>query len=89
MHGLICAASIAVLALPMLGMLAYLMRKGASVHAESSALAVGMAGGSWGAFVFAFCCPVNDPLYILAWYSLGCAAVVLPARFILPKYAAL
>jgi hypothetical protein len=89
MHGLICAASIAVLALPMLGMLTYLMRNGASVHGESSAVAVGLAGGSWGAFVFAFCCPVNDPLYIVVWYALGCAAVALPARFILPRYATL
>lgn len=89
MHGLLCATSIAVLALPMLAMLTYLMRNGASAHTESSALAVGLAGGSWGAFVFAFCCPVNDPLYIVVWYALGCAAVTLPARLILPRYAAL
>lgn len=89
MHGLICATSIAVLALPMLGMLTYLMRNGASAHAESSAVAVGLAGGSWGAFVFAFCCPVNDPLYILVWYSLSCATIALLARFILPKIAPL
>jgi hypothetical protein len=88
-HGLICATSIVVLALPMLGMLTYLMRNGASAHTESSAVAVGLAGGSWGAFVFAFCCLVNDPLYIVVWYSLGCAVVALLARFILPRIAAL
>ena len=89
LHGLGCAAGIVILSLPMLGILSIFMRKGASTHAEGSALAVGLAGGSWGAFVFAFCCPVNDPIYIVAWYSLGCASVTLMARLILPRYAAL
>ncbi len=88
-HGLGCAAAIIVLSLPMLAMLAIFMRRGASTHAEGSALAVGLAGGSWGAFLFAFFCPVNDPLYILVWYSAGAAAVTLAARLILPRYAAL
>lgn len=84
-HGLVCATCIIVLSLPMLGILSLLMRKGASTHAEGSALAVGLAGGSWGAFVFAFCCPVNDPLYIEVWYSVACTIVVLVARFVLPR----
>ncbi|TXC72221.1 DUF1109 domain-containing protein [Sphingomonas ginsenosidivorax] len=88
-HGLVCMAAIVVLSLPMLGMLAILMRRGASTHAEGSALAVGVAGGSWGAFVFAFCCPANDPLYVLIWYCAGCAAVTLTSRLILPKYSTL
>jgi hypothetical protein len=88
-YGLGCAAAVVVLSLPMLGMLSIFMRKGASTHAEGSALAVGLAGGSWGAFVFAFCCPINDPLYIVVWYSVGCAVVALLARLILPRYAAL
>ena len=89
LHGLICATGIVLLSLPMLGMLSIFMLKGASTHAEGSALAVGLAGGSWGAFVFAFCCPVNDPLYILVWYAVGCAVVTLLARAILPRHAAL
>lgn len=84
-HGLRCAAFIAALSLPMLGLLALLMRRGAPTHLEGSAVAVGLAAGSWGAFVFAFCCPANDPLYILVWYVAGCGAVTGVTRAILPK----
>lgn len=89
MHGMGCAVAIIVLSLPMLGMLTMLMRRGASTHAEGSALAVGVAGGSWGALVFSVCCPANDPLYVFIWYSAGCLAIALAARAFLPRYARL
>ncbi|MFC0406825.1 NrsF family protein [Roseomonas elaeocarpi] len=88
-HGLLCAGSIVVLSLPMLVGLSVFMRRGASAHAEGSALAVGLAGGSWGALVFAFCCPVNDPVYILFWYSAAFAITASLARLVLPRFAAL
>ncbi len=88
-RGLRCATGIVILSLPMLALLSVLMRKGASTHAEGSALAVGLAGGGWGAFVFTFYCDVNDPLYVVVWYSIGCAVVALAARAVLPRYAAL
>jgi hypothetical protein len=84
-HGMLCAVSIIVLSLPMLAMLAVLMRRGAPTHPEHSALAAGIAAGTCGAFVFAFCCPVNDPLYVVVWYSAGCAAVTVAARWLLPR----
>jgi hypothetical protein len=84
-HGLMCAASIIVLSLPALAMLAILMRRGASTHPEASALASGLAAGVWGAFVFAFCCPANDPLYVAVWYLAGCAVVAVAASLLLPR----
>lgn len=84
-YGPFCAMSIIVLSLPMLGMLAVLMRRGAPVHPEATALAAGLAAGSWGALVFAFCCPSNDPVYVILWYAAGCALVGLAARWLMPK----
>jgi hypothetical protein len=84
-YGPLCAVSIIVLSLPMLGMLTVLMRRGAPAHPEATALTAGLGAGSWGALVFAFCCPSNDPLYVILWYSAGCAAVGVAARWLLPR----
>ncbi len=84
-HGVLCAVSIVVLSMPMMAMLAVLMRSAAPTQPGASALAAGVAAGTCGAFVFAFCCPINDPLYVVVWYSAGCAAVVAAARWLLPR----
>ncbi|WCT72254.1 DUF1109 domain-containing protein [Sphingomonas naphthae] len=83
--GIMCAGSIFVLSLPIVAMLGALMRRAAPTQPRLSALASGIAAGSVGAFVFAFCCPFNDPLYVVVWYSLGCAAVAGAARWRLPR----
>jgi len=84
-HGLVCATSIIVLSLPIMALLGMLMRRGAPAHPRQSALAAGLAAGTCGAFVFAFCCPVNDPLYVIVWYCAGCATVAATARWLLPR----
>lgn len=84
-HGLLCAASIIVLSVPILAILAILMRRGAPAYPKASALASGLAAGACGALIFAFCCPNNDPLYVMTWYAAGCAAVAGAARWLLPR----
>ena len=84
-HGVVCAGSIFVLALPVVAMLGMLMRRAAPTQPKLSAIASGIAGGAVGALVFAFCCPFNDPLYVVVWYSIGCAAVAGAARWRLPR----
>lgn len=84
-HGMLCAASIFVLSLPIIALLGALMRRAAPTQPRLSALASGIAAGACGAFVFAFCCPFNDPLYVVVWYSVGCAAVAAAARWRLPR----
>ena len=84
-HGLICAGSIFVLSLPVVAMLGTLMRRAAPTQPRLSALASGIAAGTVGALVFAFCCPFKDPLYVVVWYSIGCAAVAAVARWRLPR----
>lgn len=84
-HGLDCVAHIVVLSIPFLIALALLMRRGAPVDGPGSALAAGAAGAAWGAFVFAFRCPHDDPFYIAVWYVTGCSIVLFAARLILPR----
>jgi hypothetical protein len=84
-HGLQCVAKMVMLSVPAILALALLARRGAPTDRDGSALAAGIGAGSWGAFVFAFACPANDPLYIAIWYLVGCGAVALLARLILPR----
>jgi len=83
--GMLCAIWIFVLSLPIVALLGALMRRAAPTQPRLSALASGIAAGACGAFVFAFCCPFNDPLYVVVWYSIGCAAVTAVARWCLPR----
>lgn len=83
--GILCATSIFVLSLPIVTLLGVLMRRAAPTQPRLSALASGIAAGACGAFVFAFCCPFNDPLYVVVWYTVGCAAVAAAARWRLPR----
>ena len=84
-RGIVCAGSIFVLSLPVVAMLGRLMRSAAPTQPRLSALAAGIAAGTVGALVFAFCCPFNDPLYVVVWYFIGCAAVAGAARWHLPR----
>jgi hypothetical protein len=84
-RGVVCAGSIFVLSLPVVAMLGMLMRRAAPTQPKLSAIASGIAAGTVGALVFAVCCPFNDPLYVVVWYSIGCAAVAAAARWRLPR----
>lgn len=83
--GIVCAAWIFMLSLPIVALLGALMRRAAPTQPRLSAFASGIAGGACGAFVFAFCCPFNDPLYVVVWYTIGCVAVTTVARWCLPR----
>jgi hypothetical protein len=83
-EGLDCVMHIVLLSIPAMVTLALLMRRGAPGDGRASALAAGAAGAAWGAFVFAFKCPHDDPLYITVWYAVGCAIVIGAARLVLP-----
>jgi hypothetical protein len=84
-RGIVCAGAIFVLSLPIVAMLGILMRRAAPTQPKLSGIASGIAAGTVGALVFAFCCPFNDPLYVVVWYSIGCAAVAGAARWRLPR----
>ena len=83
-HGIPCVGEMIVCAVPILLALGLQMRRGAPTDPRGTAVAVGLAGGAAGAFVFAFTCPYDDPLYIAVWYAAGMAAVAAAARLVLP-----
>jgi hypothetical protein len=86
-NGLQCTYKMVLLSLPPVIGLGILMRRGAPTDIRATALLVGLAAAAWGAFVFVFACPFDDPLYIAVWYSVGCAIVTLLSRLTLPLLA--
>jgi hypothetical protein len=85
--GVQCVAKMTALSLPALGCLGVLMRRGAATDRAGTALSVGLAGAAWGAFVFAFACPVDDPLYVAVWYGVGIGLITAATRLLLPALA--
>lgn len=82
--GLHCVVKMVMLSLPAVGALSVLACRGAPTDRTGTALAAGIAAAAWGAFLFVFACPYDDPLYIAVWSSVACSIVVLCARFVMP-----
>lgn len=82
--GLQCVSKMVILSIPAAIGLALLMRRGAPTDIAGSAMASGIAAAAWGAFVFVFACPFDDPLYIAVWYLVGCGLVTGIMRLVLP-----
>jgi hypothetical protein len=84
-EGLDCLANVGLLSLPLVLALAVLMRRGAPTRPDRTAAAAGLAAAGFGAFVFAFHCPHDDPLYVAVWYGGAVLVVTGLARAILPR----
>ncbi len=84
-NGMQCASDIVALSVPAMLGLGLMMRHGAPTDGGGAALASGVAAAAWGAFVFVFNCPHDDPLYIAVWYAVGCGVVTAFARLALPR----
>ena len=82
--GIDCLSTMTLLSIPPVIALGLMMRRGAPTDRQASAIAVGLTAAASGAFIFAFHCPSDDPLYILVWYALGLGTITLLARAILP-----
>jgi hypothetical protein len=69
-EGVWCVCRLAVLSVPatIIGF-GILMRRGAPADLAGTSLAVGIGAAAWGAFVFVFSCPYDDPLYTAVWFS--------------------
>ncbi|HVI27900.1 DUF1109 domain-containing protein [Hansschlegelia sp.] len=85
--GVQCVGKMVALSIPPVAAFCILMKRGAPIDRGGTAMASGAAAAAWGAFVFVFACPFEDPLYITVWYSLGCSLVTLFARLVLPRIA--
>lgn len=74
-----------VLSIPPAVALGVLIRRGAQTDRAGTALAAGLSPAAWGAFVFVFAGPSDDPLYTAVWYTVGCSIVTILARVILTR----
>jgi hypothetical protein len=82
-QGVQCVWKMVVLSIPPAVALGVLIRRGAPTDRAGTALAAGLSSAAWGAFVFVFACPSNDPLYIAVWYTVGCSIVTILGRTML------
>ncbi len=86
-HGVQCFTKMVLLAFPAVAGLSVLMRRGAPTDRSGTAWSVGIAAAAWGAFVFVFACPSDDPLYIAFWYMAACLSIAVVSRLLLPVLA--
>ncbi len=84
-QGLQCVWKMVVLSIPPAIVFGVLIRRGAPTDRSGTALAAGLSSAAWGAFVFVFACPSDDPLYIAVWYTIGCSIVTILGRAILMR----
>jgi hypothetical protein len=82
-QGLQCVWKMVALSIPPTITLGVLIRRAAPTDLSGTALAAGISSAAWGAFVFVFDCPLDDPLYIAVWYTVGCSIVTIVGRAIL------
>ncbi|WP_419728577.1 NrsF family protein [Lichenicola sp.] len=83
-HGVECLYKMVLLALPVFMGLAILMQRAAPTDRQGTAWSIGIASAAWGAFVFVFTCPFDDPLYIAFWYTATCSLIAVCGRLLLP-----
>lgn len=82
-QGLQCVWKMMALSVPPAIALGVLVLGGAPTDREGTALAAGLSSAAWGAFIFVFACPSDDPLYIAVWYTVACAIVTIISRTVL------
>jgi hypothetical protein len=78
--GLQCVWKMVALSLPAVAALSVALHRGAPTDRSGTALAASLSSAAWGAFVFVFACPSDDPLYIAVWYTVGCGIVTVFGR---------
>ncbi len=85
--GLACVKDMVLLSIPPAVAFALPARRGAPTDIGGTALAAGLWAAGWGAFVFAFACPSDDPFYIAVWFAVGCGFTALVARLVIARLA--
>jgi hypothetical protein len=85
-QGIECVWKMIALSVPAVIALALLIRQGAPSDRTGTALAGALACAGWGAFVFVFACPSDDPFYIAVWYAAGCGTATLLGQFVLSRF---
>lgn len=82
--GLHCVLTVVANGLPVLGLIAILLRRGATIRPIAASAWAGLAAAASGGFVWALACPIDDPVYVIVWYALAFALLTGVARWLLP-----
>lgn len=82
--GLHCIAMVTAGGLPLLALMVFLLRRGATVRPEAAATAAGLAAAAAGGALWALACPIDDPVYAAFWYAAAFALITGIARVALP-----
>ena len=85
-EGLACIAMVELYALPMLLASLWIARRAAPASPRAAAFAAGLASAAWGAMLFVWWCPHDDPLYITVWYGLALLIGAGVAWTVLPRF---
>ena len=86
-NGIACTVSSISFGIPMFIALTFFMRNAAPTKPNMTALFIGVAAGSWGAFLYALQCPFMNIGYVAVWYGGAVALSTLAAAVILPRFA--
>ncbi len=70
-----CLAFVTLSALPVFGGVILALRRQAPTRAHAAGAAAGLLAGAVGAAVYALACTEAAPAFVLAWYTLGIAAM--------------
>lgn len=84
MAGLHCVAVVIANGLPVLALIAILLRRGATVRPIAASAWAGLAAAASGGFIWALACPIDDPVYATLWYALAFVLLTGMARWLLP-----
>lgn len=84
-EGLDCVRLVVLYGLPMLAATILLARRAAPARPRAAATAAGLASAGWGAVVFAWTCPYDNPMYVALWFGLALTAGALLGRVLLPR----
>ncbi len=85
-EGLACVGMVELYALPMLLATLLIARRAAPSSPRAAAFAAGLASAGWGALLFVWWCPHDDPLYIVVWYGLALSVGAGVAWTVLPRF---
>ncbi len=83
--GFDCAKLVLLYGLPMLAATVLLARRAAPARPRAAATAAGLASAGWGAVVFAWTCPYDNPMYVALWFGIALTAGALLGRALLPR----
>jgi hypothetical protein len=74
-NAIVCLVAIPVLSAPSALLLMWALKRGAPTSPRQAGATAGLAAGGVGACLYAFFCPIDNPLFVATWYPLAIGTV--------------